>query len=50
MKRFTGLSLTVVQQHFRHLLVASKGAAATGATAVAVVTKAEANGAFLNLS
>ena len=44
MRRFTGLSLIVVQQHSRHLLVASIGAAATRFTAVA------AKGAFLSLS
>lgn len=48
MRRFTGLSPIVAQQHSRHLLVASSGAAATGATAVAAV--AGANGAFLSLS
>ena len=48
MRRFTGLSPIVAQQHSRHLLVASSGAAATGATAVAAV--AGVNGAFLSLS
>ena len=48
MRRSAGLSLIVVQQHSRHLLVASLGAATTGAAAVAVVTGA--NGAFLSLS
>ena len=43
MRRFTGLYLIVVQQHSRHLLVASIGAAATGFTAVA------ARVAFLSL-
>ena len=48
MRRFTGLFLIVVQQHSRHLLVASLGAATTGATAIAVV--AGVNDASLSLS
>ena len=48
MRRFTGLFLIVVQLHSRHPLVASLGAATTGATAVAVVTGV--NGASLSLS
>ena len=48
MTQFTGLFLIVVQQHSRHPLVASLGAATTVATAIAVV--AGANDASLSLS